>query len=116
MGPDLAIGGDLGRSEERPSQRHLRRRLASPPLRGPARLEVEGCCSGRNSWARLVSGRPWICFGGANREATRRGVGVGSPGGDRLHCMEGGSGTMWDHVTVTLTLRVNVLPASRAWS
>jgi hypothetical protein len=46
MGPDLAIGRDLGRSEERPSQRHLRRRLASPaPLRGSAR--VEGCCSGR---------------------------------------------------------------------
>jgi hypothetical protein len=54
--------------------------------------------------------------GGANREATRRGVGVGSPGGDRLRCMESGSGTMWDHVSATLTLRVNVLPASRAWS
>jgi hypothetical protein len=39
MGPDLAIGGDLGRSEERPSQRHLRRRLASPRLRCAARLD-----------------------------------------------------------------------------
>jgi hypothetical protein len=49
-GSNLAVGGDLGRSEERPSQRHLRLRLR---LRLACSARVEGCLPVWSDWGEI---------------------------------------------------------------
>jgi hypothetical protein len=57
-GSNLAVGGDLGRSEERPSQRHLRLRL-----RLACSARVEGCLPVWSDWGEIGGTR-----GGEERE------------------------------------------------